>query len=192
MINEDSNNGRGRLFIISAPSGTGKSTVIGEILKRRPNMQFSVSATTRAPRGDEIDGESYFFVTREKFEDMIANNEFLEHAEYVGNCYGTPKGPILKNIENGIDTVLDIDVEGAKQIIGNLAGVLSIFIVPPSLEELARRLRKRGTDSEEKTLARLERAKSELLEKDVFDFIVINDAVERAANEILSIFDKNV
>ena len=192
MTNGETNKRRGRLFIISAPSGTGKSTVIRELLKKRPNLRFSVSATTRMPREDEIDGMSYSFVTRERFEDMVINNEFLEYAEYVGNRYGTPKGPILENIENGIDTVLDIDVIGAKQIIGKLDGVLSIFIVPPDLLELERRLRSRGTDSEEKTLARLARAKAELEEKELFDFVVVNDDVGRAANQILLIFDKDM
>ena len=192
MTDGETNKKRGRLFIISAPSGTGKSTVIRELLKKRPNLRFSVSATTRMPREDEIDGMSYSFVTRERFEDMVINNEFLEYAEYVGNRYGTPKGPILENIENGIDTVLDIDVIGAKQIIGKLDGVLSIFIVPPDLLELERRLRSRGTDSEEKTLARLARAKAELEEKELFDFVVVNDDVGRAANQILLIFDKDM
>ena len=178
---------RGGLFIISAPSGAGKGTVIQTLLELRPELVFSVSATTRAPREGEVDGVSYSFVTHERFKQMISDDEFLEYAEYVGEFYGTPKSPVFANMENGKDVLLDIEVQGAKQVLGKVPEAVTIFIVPPDMDELERRLRGRGTDSEEKLIARMARARQEMLEMDFYDNIVINDVVSRAAGELLAI-----
>ena len=177
----------GRLIVISAPSGGGKGTVIKRLLELAPFLCYSVSATTRTPRKGEINGESYHFLTREKFIEMIDNNEFLEHAKYVDEYYGTPKQFILDTVNNGDDVILEIEVQGAKQVMDIMPDALTIFIIPPSLEELERRLRGRGTDSEDKLIARLNTAKQELKEKDHYDHIVVNDDVDRAAKEILSL-----
>ena len=182
---------KGRMFIISAPSGAGKGTIIGKLLELCPTLVFSVSATTRAPRASEKDGVEYYFVTRERFLEMIERDEFLEHAEYVGEFYGTPKKPIFDAIENGINVLLDIEVQGASQIIAKELDIVTIFIVPPDMQELERRLRDRGTDSEEKLMARLEKARVELEVKGNYDYIVVNDVVSRAAGEILSIIADN-
>lgn len=184
-------NCRGRVFIISAPSGTGKSTVIQKLMETRSDLFFSVSATTRPPRPGEADGISYRFLTHQQFESLIRQNELLEHAEYVGNYYGTPKKPVLDHISRGSDIILDIDVQGCKQVKKAMPEAVTIFIVPPSLEELERRLRYRGTDEEDKMKKRLERAITELGEKDSYDYVVINDAVDRAAQEILQIMARN-
>jgi len=184
-------NKKGNLVVISAPSGTGKGTVINRIIKKRPEFVFSVSATTRAPRPGEKDGEAYKFLSRERFTDMINEGKFLEHAEYVGNFYGTPAQPILECIETGKTIILDIEVLGAKQVMEKIPDALTIFIVPPSMEELERRLRGRGTDSEDKLLARLKRAGDEFEEKSRYKYIVVNDVVSRAVDEILSIIDTN-
>ena len=183
---------KGKLVIISAPSGTGKGTVINEVLKIRPDIVFSVSATTRKPRQGETDGISYHFITRERFDEMISGNEFLEHAQYIDEYYGTPAGPIDECIESGISMILDIEVQGAKQVMKKKKDALTIFIVPPDMEELEKRLRGRGTDSEEKLMARLERARQELNEKDHYDHIVVNDSALRAAEEILELIDQKV
>jgi len=180
----------GNLVIISAPSGTGKGTVIDELLKRRPDYIFSVSATTRTPRPGEVDGVAYSFITRDRFCEMIANDMFLEHAEYVGNFYGTPAGPVDGYLEDGRTVILDIEVQGAKQVIAKKPDALTIFIVPPDMRELENRLRGRGTDTEEKLEARLERARQELNEKYHYKYIVVNDNVSRAADEILEIIDR--
>ena len=180
---------RGKLIIISAPSGSGKGTVIHRILTLRPDIVFSVSATTRAPRPGEIEGVSYHFVTREQFEEMIANDDFLEYAEYVGEFYGTPKKPIYEGLEAGKDVLLDIEISGAGQVLGKIPDALTIFIIPPDMEELERRLRGRGTDNEEKLKARLERARQELEERNIYKHTVINDRVTRVAGEILSIIE---
>ena len=179
--------GKGRLFVISAPSGGGKGTIIERILSVRPGLAFSVSATTRAPRAGEVDGVSYHFVERARFLEMIDNDEFLEHAQYVGEYYGTPAQPILDCIDGGRDILLDIEVQGARQVVSKMPDAVTIFIVPPSMEELERRLRGRGTDSGEKLLARLERARAELEQKDFYKYIVVNDVIERSAEEILQI-----
>ena len=177
----------GRIFIISAPSGTGKSTVINRLLEMRNDLYFSISATTREPRPGEIDGKSYIFLTHDQFKALIANNELLEYAEYVGNYYGTPKKPVLEHTELGRDIILDIDVQGCKQVKNALPEAVTIFIVPPSLTELEKRLRNRGTDPEERMLKRMERAKMEMAEKDSYDHIIVNDDVDRAACDILEI-----
>ena len=178
---------RGRLIVISAPSGAGKDTVIDRLRKIHPGIILSVSATTRAKRKGEVDGVSYYFVSREEFSAMIERNEFLEHAEYVGELYGTPIKPIEKHIGEGRDVILEIEVQGARQVIELEPNAMTIFIVPPDMVELERRLRGRGTDTEETLKARLERAQTEMEEKDCYAHVVVNDEVERAAREILSI-----
>jgi guanylate kinase len=186
---EDGHN-RGRLLIISAPSGTGKSTVIRQVLKLRPSLRFSVSATTREKRAGEENGREYHFISRPEFEKMIVNGELFEYAEYVGNYYGTPRKPIEESLARGEDVILDIEVQGAEQVRKALPETVALFIVPPDIEELERRLRQRGTDAEEKLRARLEIARAELESVQKYDSVVVNDDVERAAREIVSIIDK--
>jgi len=183
---------KGKLVVISGPSGTGKGTVIGKILKSRPEFIFSVSATTRKPRPGEEEGIAYRFISHDKFREMIANDEFLEYAEYVGEYYGTPIKPITECIESGKTIILDIEVQGAGQVMIKKPDAVTIFIVAPDLNELENRLRGRGTDSEEKLLARLNRAKLELEEKCHYDHVVINDNASRAAQEIINIIERKV
>jgi guanylate kinase len=178
---------KGKIIILSAPSGTGKGTIIKRLLELFPELVFSVSATTRTPRSGEIEGLSYYFIKRDRFIDMIAHDEFLEYAKYVGEYYGTPKKPVYDRVESGKTVLLDIEVQGALQVKAKEPEAIFIFIIPPDMPELERRLRGRRTDSEEKLTARLERARIELSEKDKYDHIVINDHVNRAADEILSI-----
>jgi len=182
---------KGRLFIISAPSGAGKGTVIKRLLEIREELVYSVSATTRLPRKGETEGKSYYFVEREQFLQMIENGDFLEYTQYVGEYYGTPKKPIYDSVDSGKDVLLEIEVQGAKQVMAADPGSASIFIVPPDMEELERRLRGRRTESEEKLASRLERARTEMEEMSLYDHIVVNDDVSRAATEILSIIDAN-
>ncbi len=179
----------GRVFIISAPSGTGKSTVIQRLMQLRDGLYFSVSATTREPRTGEKHGVSYLFMSHTDFEQLIDKKEFLEYAEYVGNYYGTPKEPVLRHIAGGKDIILDIDVQGCKQVKQAMPEAVTIFLIPPSMEELENRLRVRGTDPDERVKKRMIRAKAELLEKDNYDYVVVNDIVDEAANKILDIMD---
>ena len=180
---------KGVLIIVSAPSGCGKSTVVHRLMELRPNLRFSVSATTRKPRDGETDGVDYFFVSREEFDRMIEENEFLEHAEYVGNCYGTPRAPVEKQLEEGHDVYLDIDVQGAMQVKALRPETLMIFLMPPSMEELERRLVQRGTNTAEEIRDRLEAAERECAQRDRFDFVVVNDVVDRAVDEISKLID---
>lgn len=184
MMNEKK---RGKVYIISAPSGTGKSTVIKRIMEIRKDLYFSISATTRAPRPGETEGSSYLFLTHDEFKERLMQNDFLEYAEYVGNFYGTPKKPVYEQIMRGNDIILDIDVVGCRQVKKAMPEAITIFIIPPSLEELEIRLRTRNTDTEEKILKRLERAKSELAEKDTYDYVVVNEKIDKAAQEIIKI-----
>ena len=179
----------GRLFFVSAPSGAGKGTVIRHLLKLRPELVYSVSVTTRLPREGEAEGVAYYFVTKERFKEMIKNDDFLEYAEYVGEFYGTPRNPVNECIRKGIDVLLEIEVLGAKQVMAMAPEAVTIFIVPPSIEELERRLRGRRTESEEKLAARLKRAAQEIEEKTAFDHIIVNDEVSHAAEKILAIID---
>lgn len=181
---------RGKLIVISAPSGCGKSTVVHELMARRPNLKFSISATTRAPREGEVDGKDYFFVSRERFMEMVAEDAFIEHAVFVGNCYGTPKKALDDMLEQGMDVMLDIDVQGAFQIREKCPDALMVFLMPPSFEELEKRLVLRGKDSPEVIKNRLITAREECKVADRFDYIIVNDDVDRAVSEFSSIIDK--
>jgi len=178
---------RGKLIVVSGPSGAGKSTVIARLMREDPDVVFSVSATTRPPRAGEIDGKSYFFVTREKFQSMVENGELLEHAEYVGNCYGTPKAPVLASLKAGKSVLFDIEVQGAAQIKAQCPEAILIFVVPSDFSQIEKRLRARGTDSEEKIQGRLMQARRECERATNYDYVVLNDDPDRAADEMRSI-----
>lgn len=175
---------RGKTFIISGPSGVGKSTVLHALLKQRDNVYFSVSATTRAPRPGEEDGVHYHFLDVDTFRKWIINDEFLEYAEYVGNFYGTPKQYVDAAMDQGKDVILDIEVQGAIQVASKRPDVVRVFIAPPSWAELERRLTERGTDSQEKIQKRLLRAKVEFKSAHTYDYFVINDTVDNAVREL--------
>ena len=174
---------KGKLLVLSGPSGAGKSTVVSKLMERRGDVCFSVSATTRAPRPGEQDGVNYFFVTRERFEKMVRTGELLEHAEYVGNCYGTPRAYVEQRLEAGYNVILDIEVQGARQVMEAAPEAVLVFLIPPTLAELERRLRARGTESDEVIRGRLERAKEEC-RSDFYRYIVINDDADTAAKEL--------
>lgn len=178
---------KGTLVVVSGFSGAGKGTVLAQVLARRPELYFSVSFTTRPPREGEQDGVNYHFVTREGFQERIDRGEFLEYAEYVGNYYGTSMTVIREKLERGIDVILEIEIQGAAKVREKMPEAVSLFLVPPSFDELARRLRGRGTDTEEKILQRLATARQEAKEIANYDYIVINDTVDRAVEEILAI-----
>ena len=175
---------RGKLIVVSGPSGAGKSTVISRLMQRRHDLCFSVSATTREPRPGEVNGVDYFFVTWDEFDRMIGEDELLEHAEYVGNCYGTPRAYVQQKQREGMNVLLDIEVQGARQIRERVPEAVKIFVIPPSLQALEQRLRGRGTDTEERIHSRLMRARGEYREADFYDYIVINDDPEVAAAEL--------
>ena len=178
---------RGELIVLSGPSGVGKSTVISELLSSRRDIYFSVSFTTRQPRVGEEHGVNYNFVAREEFERMIRDNEFLEYAQYVDNYYGTSLKIIEEKLQAGVDVLLDIEVQGAAKVREKCPEAVFIFIIPPSLEEL--RLRKRNTDSEDVIAQRLAKAREECRECTKYDYLVVNDNVMSAAQEILSILE---
>ena len=178
---------KGQLMVLSGPSGVGKSTVIAELIGQRDNIYFSVSYTTRQPRVGEQDGVNYNFVDRAEFERMIAADELLEYAEYVNNYYGTSLKAIQDRLDAGIDVLLDIEVQGAAKVRSRCPGALFIFIIPPSFEELSRRLHRRNTDSEDVIAGRLEKARVEFQEIPHYDYLVINDKVSGAVAEIEAI-----
>ena len=177
----------GILLVLSGPSGAGKGTICKALLEKRPDMAYSVSCTTRAPRKGEIDGKSYFFKTREEFEKMIANDGFLEHADVYGNYYGTPKAYVLDQVAQGKDIILEIDPQGALQVKRNYPNGVFVFIVPPSLTELSKRIYKRGTDAVDVIKKRLSSATAELAYASRYDYIVVNDEVERATTKVNNI-----
>ena len=175
---------KGKTFIFSGPSGVGKSTILKGLMEKRGNLYFSVSATTRDPRPGEENGVHYHFLSEDTFRYWIAQEEFLEYAQYVGNFYGTPKRYVDTAMEEGKDVILDIEVQGAAQVSAKRPDVVRIFIAPPSWSELESRLTQRGTDTPEKVQQRLQRAKEEVESAHVYDYVVINDSVERAVFEL--------
>ena len=178
---------KGKCFIISGPSGVGKSTVLHALMEKRKNVYFSVSATTRDPRPGEEDGVHYHFLDVDTFRQWIAKDEFLEYAEFVGNFYGTPRRFVDEAMERGEDVILDIEVQGAIQVTSKRPDAVRIFIAPPSWAELERRLTDRGTDSPDKIQKRLLRAKVEFQTAHTYDYFVINNTVEEAVEELNAI-----
>ena len=184
----------GMILILSGPSGSGKSTIYKAAIGDLGGIEFSVSCTTRQPRPGEVDGRDYYFITREKFDALVAENAFAEHAEVHGNCYGTLKSELLDRVRRGIDVLLDIDVQGAAQLRALCADSSEfceacefIFIMPPSFEELERRLRGRATETEESILRRLANAKGEMAHASEYDHIIVNDDLARAAAEFTAL-----
>tara|TARA_B100000700_G_C15036088_1_gene852884 strand:- start:2051 stop:2626 length:576 start_codon:yes stop_codon:yes gene_type:complete len=182
---------RKKLIILTGPSGVGKGTLIREFLKRNKEFWLSVSSTTRSPRSGEAEGVHYYFITKNKFEEDIKKNNFLEWAEFAGNLYGTPKNIILTKIEEGKNVLLEIELEGARQVKQNYPDSFSVFISPPSLEELERRIRFRGTEKDLAISKRLERAKIELEAITEFDQSIINDDLEESVLELEKVLFKN-
>ena len=178
---------KGGVFIISGPSGSGKDTVMTELFKKMPELLFSISSITRAMRVGEREGEKYNFITRERFEDMLKNDCLLEHNEFVGNYYGTPREPVERAVANGQDMVIEVDVNGAAQIREKMHEAVSIFIMPPSFAELKRRLSGRGTESEELIQKRLTSALGEIKRAAEYDYIVVNEDIAAAADDIMSV-----
>ena len=184
------NNKKGKLFVYAGASGVGKGTIMKELLKRNETIKLSVSATTRNPREGEVHGREYFFVTKDKFEEMINNNGFLEYAQYCDNYYGTPKDYVDEQLEKGYNVFLEIELQGAQNVLKLRPDAVSIFILPPSVEELERRLRDRGTETEEAILKRLSQAKVEMDHAKMYQYTVINDDLEIAIEEVLDIVRK--
>ena len=178
---------KGKLIVISGPSGAGKSTVVFKAIEGREDFCFSTSVTTRKPRPGEVDGREYFFVDPDRFKEMVENDELLEHAEYVANSYGTPRTYVEEKLAAGMNVLLDIEVQGARQIHEKKPDAVMIFIIPPSLEELEKRLRGRGTDTDRAIEARLIRARQEYQEADFYDYLIINDDAGKAAEELSAI-----
>ncbi len=183
------NNKKGTVFVISGPSGTGKGTIMQEYFRRYPedNSFLSISATSRAPRPTDIDGVTYYFKTREEFEYLIANDGLAEWTEFCGNYYGTPKKPVNDMIENGSNVILEIEVDGANQVKNSFEDSVGIFVLPPSLAELRKRLTERNTESHEVIESRLKRAMEEIKEIDKYDYILINDVLDDAVDNFRSI-----
>jgi guanylate kinase len=178
---------KGALFVISAPSGAGKSSLISRIRPLFPDMLYSISCTTRSPRTGEIEGVDYYFVSREKFKSMIKNDEFLEWKEVHGNLYGTPANFVAQAVEKGRSVILDIDVEGAREVFRKFNGAVGIFITVPTMEDLEKRLRNRGTDSEASIRIRMLNAANELQLAPMFRYQIVNDDLEVAVKDLSSI-----
>ncbi|HHY79620.1 MAG TPA: guanylate kinase [Thermoanaerobacter sp.] len=178
---------KGLLIVLSGPSGAGKGTICKALMEKEKNLKLSISATTRQPRSGEIEGKNYFFKSEEEFEKMIENDSFLEWAKVYDHYYGTPKDFVLKNLEEGNDVVLEIDIQGALKIKEKFPEGVFIFILPPSMEELKNRIKKRGTETEEEIIKRFKSAYEELNYVSRYNYVVINDSVEEAVEKIRAI-----
>ncbi len=180
---------RGLLIVFSGPSGCGKGTVISRLLAQREDTVLSVSVTTRAPRPGDVDGVHYFFRSREQVEEMIRNDELLEYAQYSGNYYGTPRAAVEKLLDEGKNVVLEIEVQGALQVMSRVPDHVSVFLAIPSMEELEHRLRGRGTETEERIQSRLAAAQYELEHMDRYQYLVLNDEVSAAVQRLNTIIE---
>ena len=176
---------KGTAFIISGPSGSGKDTIMSEVLKNKKDIYFSISSITREMRPGEVNGAKYNFISREKFEEGLANDAFLEYNVYLGNYYGTPKAPIEEHISAGHDVLIECDVNGAEKIRKKMPEAVSIFIMPPSFEVLKKRLSKRGTETEKQITGRLEEALNEIRRAKEYDYIIVNDELSNAVEDFL-------
>jgi len=178
---------KGTLFVISAPSGAGKTTLTGQVLKQFPQLSYSISHTTRKPRQGEIHGQDYFFIDEQEFQTRIAQDQWIEWAQVHGNFYGTDKAFVSEKLEKGENLLLDIDVQGAKQIMNSDLGLVSIFILPPSIEVLEQRLESRGTDSPSVIAHRMENARWEMDQQGAYNHVIVNDDLGQAIVELCSI-----
>lgn len=184
---------KGVLFVYSGPSGVGKGTIVEKLFQEfGGEIVFSVSATTRAPREGEVDGKNYFFITKQEFEKRLANNDFLEHAVYAENYYGTPRSYVLNLLEKGINVLLEIEVQGAMQVRKSMPSSVSVFILPPSYEELENRLRGRGTETNDVIERRLAAARGELEYASQYDYQIVNDDLDEAYAKLRAIYLENV
>ncbi|MFG3818620.1 guanylate kinase [Limnothrix redekei] len=177
----------GTLTVLTGPSGVGKGTLVKLLRERHPDLYLSVSATTRSPRDGEVDGQDYFFVSRDQFMAMAEAGDLLEWAEFAGNCYGTPRQPIVERLARGEQVLLEIELEGARQVKTTFPEALRVFVLPPSLDELERRLRSRGQDAEAAIERRLARAREEVAAADEFDQQVVNDDLDKALIQLEAI-----
>ncbi len=181
---------KGNLFVVSGPTAAGKGTICAKLCERRPDIKLSVSCTTRAMRPGEIDGVHYFFVSDEKFNEMILSDELLEHAGVHGKQYGTPRGFVMEMLSHGQDVILEIDVQGAKQVKAkNLVDIKPVFVIPPSKDVLVQRLRSRGTETEAQIAIRLKTAQTELLEAESYPYLIVNDDLDEAIDRLEAIID---
>ena len=185
-IKPDDSLKRGSLIVFTGPSGVGKGTLLYPLLRRHPALYLSISATTRSPRPGEVDGQHYYFISRKMFQQMVDRGELLEWAEFAGNYYGTPRQPVEDQIQQGRSVVLEIELEGARQVRQSYPKALQIFILPPSIAELENRIRRRGHDDEAAIARRLKRARVEIEAADEFDIQIVNDDLEYALNQLES------
>lgn len=180
-------NNKGLLIVISGPSGVGKGTICREYMKNHEDCALSVSATTRPPREGEVHGESYFFMSHDEFRQKINDGGFLEHAVFCENYYGTPKEPVMQMLESGKNVILEIEVQGALQVLSHYPEAVFIFVIPPSVKELEERLRGRGTETDEVIAKRLDRAKAEFKYIEKYNYVLLNDTVDAALERLSSI-----